>query len=80
MGADMFQYALRSEVLEYAFTTHLGPYEKLSATYAKLMGQEIPKMGRECRHAPSLEFYLTDPENTDPEDHVTDIYAPLEPR
>lgn len=68
------------EAGEYAFTTHLGPYEKLSETYAKLMGQEIPKMGRECRHAPSLEFYLTDPENTDPEDHVTDIYAPLEPR
>jgi len=65
---------------EYAFTTHLGPFEKLSETYAQLMGQEIPKLGRDCRHAPSLEFYLTDPENTDPEDYVTDIYAPLEPR
>jgi AraC family transcriptional regulator len=65
---------------EYAFTTHLGPYEKLSETYAQLMGQQIPKLGRDCRHAPSLEFYLTDPENTDPEDYVTDIYAPLEPR
>ena len=65
---------------EYAFTTHLGPYENLSKTYATLMGQQIPRLGRDCRHAPSLEFYLTDPENTDPEDHVTDIYAPLESR
>lgn len=42
------------------------------------MGQWMPQSGREMRSAPSLEFYLTDPENTDPEDYVTDIYTPLE--
>ncbi len=30
---------------EFAFTTHLGPYEKLSETYAELMGQQIPRLG-----------------------------------
>ena len=64
---------------EYAMTTHLGPYDKLSETYGRLFGQWLPRSGRECRSAPGLEFYLTDPENTDPEDLVTDIYAPLEP-
>lgn len=63
---------------DYAVTTHLGPYDKLSETYAALFGQWLPASGRECRSAPSLEFYLNDPESTDPEDLVTDIYAPLE--
>jgi AraC family transcriptional regulator len=63
---------------EYARTTHFGPYDKLSETYANLFGQWLPHSGRECRSAPCLEFYLTDPENTDPEDLVTDIYVPLE--
>ena len=63
---------------DYAMTTHLGPYDRLSGTYAQLFGQWLPQSGRECRSAPSLEFYLTDPDNTDPEDSVTDIYAPLE--
>lgn len=65
---------------DYAMTTHLGPFDKLGETYAKLFGEWLPRSGRECRSAPSLEFYLTDPENTDPEDYVTDIYAPLEKR
>ena len=64
---------------DYAMTTHFGPYHRLSETYASLYGQWLPRSGRECRSAPSLEFYLTDPENTEPEDLVTDIYAPLEP-
>jgi AraC family transcriptional regulator len=65
---------------EFAVTTHLGPYENLSDTYAELMGRQIPRLGRECRHSPSLEFYLTGPENSDAEDYVTDVYAPLEPK
>jgi AraC family transcriptional regulator len=65
---------------DYAMTTHFGPYNQLNETYARLFGQWLPQSGRECRSAPSLEFYLTDPENTDPEDLVTDLYAPLEPK
>ena len=64
---------------EYAVTTHLGPYNTLGQTYAKLLGQWLPRSGRELRSEPSLEFYLNAPESTDPEDLITDIYAPLEP-
>ncbi|MEN6426382.1 MAG: AraC family transcriptional regulator, partial [Phycisphaerales bacterium] len=63
---------------EYAVTTHVGPYNLLSRTYAKLLGQWLPRSGRELRSEPSLEFYLNAPESTDPEDLITDIYAPLE--
>jgi AraC family transcriptional regulator len=64
---------------DYAITTHLGPYENLNQTYARLFGQWLPASGRELRSEPSLEVYLNAPESTDPEDLVTDIYAPLEP-
>jgi len=59
--------------------THTGPYDTLGQTYAKLFGQWLPRNGRELRSQPSLEFYLNDPESTDPEDLLTDICAPLEP-
>ncbi len=64
---------------EYVVTTHIGPYNKLNQTYAKLFGQWLPTSGRELRSEPSLEFYLNAPESTDPEELLTDIYAPLEP-
>jgi AraC family transcriptional regulator len=64
---------------EYAVTTHVGPYHLLGHTYAQLLGQWLPRSGRELRSEPSLEFYLNAPESTDPEDLITDIYAPLEP-
>jgi AraC family transcriptional regulator len=64
---------------EYAVTTHVGPYSLLGQTYAKLLGQWLPRSGRALRSEPSLEFYLNAPESTDPEDLITDIYAPLEP-
>lgn len=64
---------------EYAVTTHIGSYNTLGQTYAQLLGQWLPRSGRELRSEPSLEFYLNDPESTDPEDLLTDIYAPLEP-
>jgi len=63
---------------EYAVTTHIGPYDQLGRTYAKLFGKWLPRSGRELRSVPCFEFYLNDPEGTDPEDLLTDIYAPLE--
>ena len=63
---------------DYAVTTHIGPYDKLGLTYAKLYGGWLPQSGRELRSEPCLEFYLNDPEGADPEDLLTDIYAPLE--
>jgi AraC family transcriptional regulator len=63
---------------EYAVATHVGPYHLLGQTYAQLLGQWLPRSGRELRSEPSLEFYLNAPESTDPQDLITDIYAPLE--
>jgi AraC family transcriptional regulator len=62
----------------YAMTTHFGPYSEFDKTYVKLIGQWAPRSGRELRPLPCLEFYLNSPENTEPEDLVTDIYLPLE--
>ena len=64
---------------EFAVVTHEGPFEKLSQTYAALFGQWLPSSGRELQSEPSLEIYLNDPDSTDPEDLLTDIYARLEP-
>jgi len=65
---------------EYAVTTHFGPYQKLGETYTKLLGQWLPRSGRELRSTPCFEVYLNDPQSTDPEDLLTDIYAPLQPK
>lgn len=62
----------------YAVTTHFGPYDKLGETYAALCGQWAPQSGREMRSEPCFEVHLNAPENTDPEDLLTDIYLPLE--
>jgi AraC family transcriptional regulator len=63
---------------EYAVMTHFGPYEKLNESYTKLLGQWLPRSGRELRSGPSLEFYLNSPENTAPEKLLTEICTPLE--
>ncbi len=65
---------------EYAVTTHIGPYDKLGETYVKLFGQWLMKSGREFRSEPCLELYLNDPDSTEPEDLLTDIYLPLNPK
>ncbi len=65
---------------EYAVTTHVGPYNKLGETYSKLYGQWLVNSGREFRSEPCMEFYLNDPDGTEPEDLVTDICLPLKPK
>lgn len=64
---------------DYAVTTHFGPYNKLGETYAKLLGQWLPRSGRNLRSTPCFDIYLNSPESTAPEDLITDIHAPLEP-
>jgi AraC family transcriptional regulator len=64
---------------EFAIVTHIGPYNKLGKTYAKLFGRWLPQSGRELRSQPCLEFYLNDPQSTEPAELLTDIYVPLEP-
>ena len=62
---------------EFAVMTHQGPYNKLGDTYAALLGQWLPRSGRDLGKTPCLELYLNTPENTAPEDLLTDIYVPL---
>ncbi len=64
---------------EYARLTHAGPYQNLGASYKYLLGQWLPRSGRELRATPCFEIYLNSPDSTAPEDLLTDIYAPLEP-
>ena len=47
-------------------TTHFGPYNNLGRTYSKLMGEWIPRSGRELRSAPCFEVYLNNPSSTEP--------------
>jgi len=63
---------------QYGKTRHVGPYEKLADTYARLFGEWLPQSGREARSAPTLEFYRNSPLNTKAEELVTDVYIPLE--
>ena len=62
---------------DYAVTTHFGPYERLSQTYARVSGQWLPRSGRELGDGPSVEVYLNDPTSTAPEDLITDVHVPL---
>jgi AraC family transcriptional regulator len=64
----------------YAVTTHFGPYDNLHKTYAQLCGQWVPEHGFEIASKPSIEMYLNSPEDTEPEELLTDIYVPLETR
>ncbi len=63
---------------KYAVTTHVGPYEKLNETYQEFFGQWLSQSNYESADKPCLEVYLNDPESTEPEDLITDIYLPLE--
>jgi len=63
---------------DYAVTTHFGPYGKLGESYTKLLGAWLPHSGRRLRSTPCFEIYFNAPENTEPEDLITDIHAPLE--
>ena len=65
---------------EHAILTHFGAYNQLGESYAKLLGQWLPRSGRTLRSTPCFEVYLNSPESTEPQDLITDIYAPLEPR
>ena len=62
---------------EFAVTTHRGPYDRLAATYARVLGQWLPASGREPRSTPGFEIYRNSPTDTAAPDLVTDIYIPL---
>lgn len=64
----------------YAVTTHHGPYDNLKDTYNLLFGQWMPANGEKMTDGPSQEYYLNDPESTEPAELLTDIYILLEER
>jgi len=62
----------------YATTTHRGPYEMLYDTYSYLYESWTPEEGWQISTDPCIEIYRNSPENTPPEDLLTDVYVPLE--
>lgn len=64
---------------DYAMLTHEGPYAGLKNAYRHLMGEWLPRSGRELGDTPCFESYLNDPATTPPAELLTDIFAPLRP-
>jgi AraC family transcriptional regulator len=64
---------------EYAMATHRGSYARLGETYAWLCGQWLPGSGRELAAAPCVEVYRNSPQDTAPDELLTDIHLPLLP-
>lgn len=62
---------------DYAVLTHEGPYPGLRRAYRQLMGEWLPRSGRELADTPCFETYLNDPDTTAPAELLTDIHAPL---
>ncbi|OGD71785.1 MAG: hypothetical protein A2Y64_07370 [Candidatus Coatesbacteria bacterium RBG_13_66_14] len=62
----------------FAVYRHVGPYSGLSETYDRLIKNWLAGSGYQMRDEPCLEFYRSDPENTPPEELVTDIHLPVE--
>ena len=62
----------------YACTKHVGPYEGLPDSWARLMGQWLPSSGERMKNGVSYEIYRNTPQDAKPEELVTELYLPLE--
>jgi len=62
---------------EYAVALHVGPYNTLGQTYARMCGEWLPESGRELESAPSIEFYLNSPMTAAADQLRTEICLPL---
>ena len=58
---------------QYAVMRHLGAYENLAQSYIALMGQWLPRSGKDAADNPSVEIYYNDPESTPVDELETDI-------
>ncbi len=61
----------------YAVTTHIGPYDKIIDTWNQFYGEWLPKNGKDYRPDPCFEVYLNSPENTPPDELITELYLPI---
>lgn len=62
---------------QYACTLHIGPYEHIGDTWARLLGEWLPASGHRLGDGPSYERYLNNPSNAAPSELRTEIYVPL---
>jgi AraC family transcriptional regulator len=62
----------------YACTIHKGPYEGLGDTWARFMGEWLPKSGHRMKDTASFEIYRNTPENTPKDKLETELCIPLE--
>ena len=65
----------RLEAIQVAATMHQGPFEEVGRTYGALAGW-IMENGYEI-NAPTEEVYLSDPNETPPEQLVTEVRFPV---
>ena len=62
----------------YAVLRHQGPYTELLSAYQWFFGVWLSESKEELRDICPYEVYLSDPEQTPPEELLTDIYLPLQ--
>ena len=61
----------------YARATHVGPYDNLGDSWARLMGEWLPRSGQRVGDGVSYEVYRNNPMNAKPNELITDMYVPL---
>ncbi|MEM7721039.1 MAG: AraC family transcriptional regulator [Pseudomonadota bacterium] len=61
----------------YAVMHFKGPYSGLEAAYKHLYGVWLPQSGEETGDHPPIEVYLNGPQDTAPDDLLTDVCVPL---
>ena len=62
----------------YAVLKYKGPYADMKAAYQWFYGEWLIQSGRDAANAPCFEDYLNNPQDTAPNDLLTDIYMPLQ--
>jgi AraC family transcriptional regulator len=62
---------------KYACTLHLGSYDRLPDTWARLMGEWLPASDHRLGPGASYEIYLNDPSTTTEDNLETEICIPL---
>jgi AraC family transcriptional regulator len=61
----------------YACAIHVGPYEQLGDTWARFMGEWLPRSGHRIADGPCYEVYLNDPTTTPKPELRTEMRIPL---